>query len=265
MEYVTQAWEWSKQAAAWAYHHPEFWPVVTALVVMLCKPRSPAEYAKIAERWPTAFWSRWVELMRLVGALGLDPIKVVKVLRKLLGKDDGGSGGASSGGGTGGGEIRATPSKFDGKGPPSGPSIIGAAAVASALLLCTQFSCREFDSPRSAARAAVATIARAGKAADLACGTAAIHVGQQDPKKGVEIAYACGDAYDSARLAALGVEELVDAWDDAAADRFPCALRDAMQALGQLAKLTQKHGGSIPKAVDDAALFAEPFAAACLE
>lgn len=122
MEYLTQAWGWIRVAAVWAYNHPQFWPLVLALVAWLGKPRTPAEYAKIAARAPTAFWSRWVEVMRLVGALGLDPIKAVKVIRKIaesFKKDDDGP-----------------------PPPPSGPSVMTPLLVFISLCLAlTQTSC----------------------------------------------------------------------------------------------------------------------------
>lgn len=74
--------------------HPAFctvvlWPLVSAALVALFKARTPAEYARIGTRYPAWFWSRWVVAMQLVGALGLDPVKALKLVKKLAtGRDD---------------------------------------------------------------------------------------------------------------------------------------------------------------------------------
>lgn len=75
--------------AAWAEAHPYLmaavvWPFVLALLTILLKPRSREEYARIATMRPVAFFSRFVVLLQLVGALGLDPVKVVKLLQKIV-------------------------------------------------------------------------------------------------------------------------------------------------------------------------------------
>jgi hypothetical protein len=66
---------------AWGDRHPELmialvWPIVTALVNALFKPRSAEEYA--------ALHPRVAQVLRLVAALGLDPVKAVDALRALV-------------------------------------------------------------------------------------------------------------------------------------------------------------------------------------
>lgn len=67
----------------WVEAHPVFasvvfWPLVTALVTLLFKPRTPEEYAALAVNHP-----RLAQLLRLVGALGIDLPKVLQVLGDL--------------------------------------------------------------------------------------------------------------------------------------------------------------------------------------
>lgn len=75
--------------AAWAEAHPYLmtavvWPFVLAFLTLVLKPRTPLEYARIATMKPVAFFSRLVVVLQLIGALGLDPVKVVKLLQKLI-------------------------------------------------------------------------------------------------------------------------------------------------------------------------------------
>ena len=67
----------------WVEAHPVFasmvvWPLITALVTLLFKPRSPEEYAALAVNHP-----RVAQFLRLVGALGIDLPKVLQVLGDL--------------------------------------------------------------------------------------------------------------------------------------------------------------------------------------
>jgi len=73
----------------WADAHPYLmiavvWPFVLGFVTFSLKPRTPEQYTAIAAMRPVAFWSRFVVLLQLIGALGLDPVKVVKLLQKLV-------------------------------------------------------------------------------------------------------------------------------------------------------------------------------------
>ncbi len=81
---------------AWVDAHPVFatlilWPIISSLVTLLLKPRSPAEYTAMASRSPVWLWSRLTPMLQLVGALGLDPVKALAVLSKVVtGKQNGG-------------------------------------------------------------------------------------------------------------------------------------------------------------------------------
>lgn len=257
-EQLTHAWEWIRLAASWAYHHPQFWPLALALLTWLCKPQTPAEYAKIAARNPQWFWTRWVEIMRLVGALGLDPIKVLKIIRKLA-VSNGNDSDLPPGSGTGGGEIRAPASRVEGSAPPSGPSIIGAAAVLGALLCLTQVDCKPADHPREAVRGMVEATAKAVREADILCETAASR------QKNMAVLNKCGDAYEAARYALIEAEDLLNAWDDAASGKAPCAVKKALEKLREIAQAIIGNGDKIPPVVDDAAKLAELYTGLCRE
>lgn len=107
------------RAGAWCVAHPELvWPLLTALITLLFKPRTPGEYAAIAARWP-----RVAALLQLIGALGLDVPKVVEAVGKVV---------------TG----RSDPPK---KPPPAGPSImlIGFVAIlATQTTACSLFNAK---------------------------------------------------------------------------------------------------------------------------
>lgn len=55
------------------------WAVLTAVLTTLFKPQTPEQYARIAVKHP-----RLADFWRLVGALGLDPVKAVMVIRELV-------------------------------------------------------------------------------------------------------------------------------------------------------------------------------------
>lgn len=64
---------------AWMEAHQSFssfviWPLVSAIVLMLFKPRSPEEYAKMNPRL--------AGFLMLLSGLGLDPHKVVEGLKR---------------------------------------------------------------------------------------------------------------------------------------------------------------------------------------
>jgi len=65
----------------WAVAHPEFmavvvWPIVTAIVTALFKPKTPEAYAKLPPRLAA--------LLQLIGAIGLDAGKAVSILKKVV-------------------------------------------------------------------------------------------------------------------------------------------------------------------------------------
>lgn len=108
------------RVGAWCAAHPELvWPILTALITLLFKPRTPAEYAQIAVRFP-----RVAAGLQLIGALGLDVPKVVEAVRKVI---------------TGRSEPPAKP-------PPAGPSIMAIGLVA---LLATQTTACSLLTPKT--------------------------------------------------------------------------------------------------------------------
>jgi len=109
----------------WVEAHPVFatvvfWPLVTAILTAVLKPRTPEQYVALAARNPSWFFARWAAFLQLVGATGLDPVKALKILRKFWG------------------------GKFEPLPPPSGPSklpfvvlFVGAGALVTSTTGCT--------------------------------------------------------------------------------------------------------------------------------
>jgi hypothetical protein len=74
---------------AYLISHPEFsavilWPLVTAFLTVLFKPRTPEAYESLAKKEPAWFFSRFAASWQLLGALGLDPIKATEAAKKVL-------------------------------------------------------------------------------------------------------------------------------------------------------------------------------------
>lgn len=70
---------------AWAAAHDAvLWliatPILTSLITIAAKPRTPEQYDAIAARYGRVT----VEILRLVAAIGPDPVKVVKILRRIV-------------------------------------------------------------------------------------------------------------------------------------------------------------------------------------
>jgi hypothetical protein len=91
--------------SGWAEAHPELvaalvWPLFTAILTWLVKPRTAAEYAAMSPRLAAA--------IKLVSALGLDPVKAVEALKQIFGP----------------------------KKPPTGPSARGAKRLDGIAVLC---------------------------------------------------------------------------------------------------------------------------------
>lgn len=55
------------------------WPLLTAIVTAMFKPRTPEEYAALPPKL-AAF-------LRLIAALGLDPVKAVKIVQEATAKE----------------------------------------------------------------------------------------------------------------------------------------------------------------------------------
>lgn len=67
-----------------AAHDTVIWlivtPILTSLITIAAKPRTPEQYDAIAARYGRVT----VELLRLVAAIGPDPVKVVKIIRRIV-------------------------------------------------------------------------------------------------------------------------------------------------------------------------------------
>lgn len=59
------------------------WPLITALFNFIFRPRTEEERAKLRQEHPV-----WAEVVRLIGGLGLDPVKSVEALKGLLDKNN---------------------------------------------------------------------------------------------------------------------------------------------------------------------------------
>jgi hypothetical protein len=70
---------------AWMVANPAYsWPLISALIVSMLKPRTPEQYAKLAGKSPLWFWARWAAFLQLVGALGIDPAKALEAASKAI-------------------------------------------------------------------------------------------------------------------------------------------------------------------------------------
>ena len=79
-----------KAVLSWCKENPSLsWPIISALIVLVLKPRSPAQYAAMIARRPTWFFSRLAPMLQLIGSLGLDLVKAMQVAKKVVtGKED---------------------------------------------------------------------------------------------------------------------------------------------------------------------------------
>ncbi len=78
-------------AVTWIRSNPLIaWPILTALVTVLFKPRTPADYEAMCARNPAWLWPRIATALQLFAALGLDPVKAMQVLRDHINRDGGG-------------------------------------------------------------------------------------------------------------------------------------------------------------------------------
>lgn len=212
---------------AWIADHPtEAWPVFTALAVLLFKPRTPEQYARLASRHPVWFFARLAAFWQLLGGAGLDPLKVAKAAWKVV---------------TGKSEP-----------PPAGP---GALLL---LVLAFGLSSSACVPARSVARGAVLTSASAVKVADETCAQEALE------RSDLQLAKECEEAYTDARSALLGAAKAVDAWDDARTrSGLRCSLTKAGQALSHVVEVLQRRGAKVPPVVVDAVKLAAEAGGAC--
>jgi hypothetical protein len=59
-------------------------PVVGAVVTLVLKPRSAAQYATIATRNPVWLWARVAAMLQLLGAIFPDPAKATAIVLKVI-------------------------------------------------------------------------------------------------------------------------------------------------------------------------------------
>lgn len=59
-------------------------PVLGGLFTLIFKPRTPAQYMRLARRNPVWFFSRLAAMLQLIGAIFPDPAKATKVLMKVI-------------------------------------------------------------------------------------------------------------------------------------------------------------------------------------
>jgi hypothetical protein len=55
------------------------WPIVSAVLNVLLRTRTPEEWVERCDRYP-----RFAALTRLVRSVGLDPVKMVKAIGELV-------------------------------------------------------------------------------------------------------------------------------------------------------------------------------------
>lgn len=55
------------------------WPIVSAVLNVLLRTRTPEEWVERCEKYP-----RFAALTRLVRSVGLDPVKMVKAIGELV-------------------------------------------------------------------------------------------------------------------------------------------------------------------------------------
>lgn len=212
-------------AWAWAGDHPALvWPILTLILTALFKPRTPEQYSAIAKDWP-----RLAAFMQLVAALGIDAPKVIEAL----------------------GKIRSGEEK-----PPKGPSVLPVIFLVVAVSIGAS-ACGPGQTPRETARATVLVVAGAVKQLDGAC--AKLSYATHDES----IAVRCADGYDAARIALLGAEMALDAYDSAAAGDLPCSLAHAVDGMKRMVDAVRGAGGQPPPIVEDAFALAPLITVAC--
>lgn len=206
-------------ALAWCVAHPEkAWPILSGLVVLALKRRTPGHYAKLAAKKPVWLFARLAGLLQAIGGLGLDPYQAAAGLWKAV---------------TG---TQAPPP------PPKGPSILPLLIVACLALNTTACSV-----DRSVARGAVLASAAAVKAADETCAAVALERNDQP------LALECAVRYTEARLAIVGAAKTVDAWEEAKSKKsVSCAVTKAAEALKAVRELLAKRAAKLPPLIDDA-------------
>ena len=225
----------------WAEAHPTLASYIgAALFVLLIKPKSPEQYA-----WVAQFSPRLAAMLQIVGALAGDVYKAARIFNE---------------------KIINTPQPP----PPSGPSRVpssdpppsssGVKPAARMLLIAAAIAlmgCHGANAPREQARSVVLTVAEGVKVGDEACASVAL------AKKDAALAEQCAALVSLARESLIAAEEGVDAWDAAAVSNLPCAVKSAASALSRLLGIVEAAGGKAPPVVQDALLLAPALTGAC--
>lgn len=116
--------------------------------------------------------------------------------------------------------------------------------------------CKPAQDP-SQRRAVVLTVANGVVVADKACASVARAKGGEE---GYRLALACAFAYDAARLSLVAADEKLD--KDTPED-VSCEIEQALDYARQMAGLIEKHGGKLPRALEDAFRFASVVSLGC--
>lgn len=70
----------SQQILAWlSSHAAEVWPVVSAVLLVVLRSRTPEQWVALGETSP-----RWQGVIRLLRAVGLDPAKALSALGQIV-------------------------------------------------------------------------------------------------------------------------------------------------------------------------------------
>ncbi len=60
-------------------HAPALWPVLSALLLVVLRTRTPEQWIALGERSP-----RWQGVIRLLRAVGLDPAKALSAIAQIV-------------------------------------------------------------------------------------------------------------------------------------------------------------------------------------
>lgn len=226
-------------------------PAVTTLIVgstvsRILKPRTPEEYASIAQRHPVWFFARVAALLQLLGAIFVDSTKAQKIILEKIFK--------------GPPKPPRGPSILPPSDPPPPPPSAPAAAravLAAAAIACAFIGCHPAAAPREQARSVVLTVAEGVRVADETCASIALGT------KSAPLAEQCAAIVKQARESLIAAEDGVDAWDAAAARNLPCSVKAAASALSRILTVIENAGGKVPPVVADALRLAPTLAGVC--
>lgn len=110
---------------------------------------------------------------------------------------------------------------------------------------------------RYVARGAILGLSAATTAGDQVCATVA------KQRADLPLAKSCAGAYTKARESLLIAAGGVDAWDNGAAQKVSCAVRDAASALNEIRTGLQSERTPVPPLLVDSLALSEPIAREC--